>query len=83
MFIWASRTLEVTAVSFDREEAMFKVVVNHEQQYSIWPADEQLPASWREVGMAGSERECLAYIDCAYRDMRSLSLQKFMDNQGG
>ena len=57
----------------------YKVVVNHEEQYSIWPADRENPLGWREVGFNGSKAECLAYIKEVWTDMRPLSLRKRMD----
>jgi MbtH protein len=57
----------------------YKVVVNHEEQYSIWFADRELPAGWREVGKTGSKTECLAYIEEVWTDMRPLSLRKKME----
>jgi MbtH protein len=70
-------------MSFDREDAIFKVVVNHEEQYSIWPDYKQTPNGWREVGKVGNKQECLAYIESVWTDMRPLSLRKFMDGQSG
>jgi MbtH protein len=57
----------------------YKVVLNHEEQYSIWPADRQPPAGWHEVGKVGPKEECLAYIEEVWTDMRPLSLKKEMD----
>ena len=63
----------------DDQEAMFSVVVNHEDQHSVWAADRELPAGWRAVGKTGKKAECLAYIDEVWSDMRPLSLRKKMD----
>jgi MbtH protein len=64
----------------DQEEnTIYKVVVNHEEQYSIWPADRELPLGWREVGKSGTKEECLAYIKEVWTDMRPLSLRKKME----
>jgi MbtH protein len=57
----------------------YKVVVNHEEQYSIWPADRENPAGWRDAGKAGSKAECLGYIKEVWTDMRPLSLRKKME----
>ena len=57
----------------------YKVVVNHEEQYSIWFADRELPAGWREAGKTGSKTECLEYINEVWTDMRPLSLRKKLD----
>jgi MbtH protein len=54
------------------------VVVNDEEQYSIWPADRELPAGWRPGGCTGTEDECLAYIEEIWTDMRPLSLRRWM-----
>ncbi len=54
------------------------VVVNDEEQYSIWPAERELPAGWRADGFTGSEEECLAYIDETWTDMRPASLRNWM-----
>jgi MbtH protein len=64
---------------FDSDDATFRVVMNHEEQYSIWAADRELPAGWREAGKTGTKRECLDYIDCTWTDMRPLSLRLRMD----
>jgi MbtH protein len=61
------------------KEEVFNVVVNHEEQYSIWPADRESPAGWREAGTSGTKDECLAYISDVWTDMRPLSLRKAMD----
>ena len=57
----------------------YKVVVNHEDQYSIWFAEREPPAGWRTAGKTGSKQECLAYIKDVWTDMRPLSLRKKMD----
>ena len=60
---------------------IYKVVVNHEEQYSIWPADREIPAGWREAGKTGTKDECLAHIQEVWTDMRPLSLRKKMEQQ--
>jgi MbtH protein len=60
------------------ENALYQVVVNHEEQYSIWPADREPPAGWRPVGKSGPKAECLEYIKEVWTDMRPLSLRKKM-----
>lgn len=58
------------------------VVINSEEQYSIWPADREPPAGWTPVGFTGPEDECLAYIDEHWTDMRPLSLRNWIrDNE--
>ena len=57
----------------------FTVVLNHEEQYSIWPEGRELPGGWRLAGKTGTEQECLDYIDEVWTDMRPLSLRKHQD----
>lgn len=64
------------------DEKQFQVVANHEDQYSIWPAERALPLGWRAVGTSGNQTECLAYIREVWADMRPLSLRKQMDGTG-
>ncbi|MHC4618923.1 MAG: MbtH family protein [Planctomycetota bacterium] len=56
----------------------YKVVINHEEQYSIWPVGRENPLGWRSVGKSGTKAECLAYIEEVWTDMRPLSLRKRM-----
>jgi MbtH protein len=57
----------------------YTVVVNHEEQYSIWFADRELPLGWTAVGKTGLKQECLEYIKEVWTDMRPLSLRKKME----
>ena len=67
-------------MSDEREDnTIYKVVVNHEEQYSIWPADRELPLGWSAVGKEGLKVDCLAYIEEVWTDMRPLSLRKKME----
>ncbi|MFF4415054.1 MbtH family protein [Streptosporangium sp. NPDC001559] len=52
------------------------VVVNHEEQYSIWPDGRRLPDGWRLEGFSGPKEECLAHIDRVWTDLRPLSARK-------
>lgn len=64
----------------DKEDnTVYKVVVNHEEQYSIWPADRENPLGWNDAGKSGNKAECLAYIKEVWTDMRPLSLRKKME----
>ena len=56
-----------------------KVVVNHEEQYSIWPADRENALGWNDAGKSGPKAECLAYIQEVWTDRRPLSLRKKME----
>ncbi len=68
-------------MGFDEQEddRTYLVVVNHEEQYSIWVKDRELPPGWRACGKEGPKAECLAYIGEVWTDMRPLSLRKKME----
>jgi MbtH protein len=68
-------------VSRDEREdtTIYKVVVNHEEQYSIWPADRENALGWQDAGKSGTKQECLDYIKEVWTDMRPLSLRKQME----
>ena len=59
---------------------IYKVVVNHEEQYSLWPVDRENPPGWNDAGYHGTKAECLAYIEEVWTDMRPLSLRRTMKN---
>lgn len=69
-------------MSWDDENTIFNVVINVEEQYSIWPEYKGIPAGWRAVGKSGKKEDCLAYIDEVWTDMRPLSLRKTMAASG-
>jgi uncharacterized protein YbdZ (MbtH family) len=58
---------------------IYKVVMNHEEQYSIWPDHKEIPNGWKHAGKTGLKAECLAYIKEVWTDMRPLSLRKKME----
>jgi len=58
---------------------IYDVVLNDEEQYSIWRVGDDLPAGWRAEGFRGPKDECLAHIDVVWTDMRPLSLRRAMD----
>jgi MbtH protein len=60
------------------DTTIYQVVINHEEQYSIWPADREPPLGWQAVGRQGLKAECLAYIKDVWTDMRPLSLRQKM-----
>jgi MbtH protein len=73
-------------IMLDDEDTVYTVVVNDEEQYSIWPAHMAIPAGWADAGRSGVKPECLAYIDEVWTDMRPLSLRRQMAEraeQGG
>jgi len=64
----------------DREDTRtYKVVMNHEEQYSIWPDYKEIPLGWKHTGKTGLKAECLAHIKELWTDMRPLSLRQKME----
>ncbi|MCZ1012580.1 MbtH family NRPS accessory protein [Streptomyces lydicus] len=53
----------------------FRVVVNHEEQYSVWPVDLEIPQGWTDTGVQGTKDDCLAHVEQVWTDMRPLSLR--------
>ena len=64
------------------DTTIYTVVVNHEEQYSIWPAHKELPLGWTAVGKEGPKDECLEYIKEVWTDMRPKSLREKMQQAG-
>ncbi|MFJ3722536.1 MbtH family protein [Streptomyces sp. NPDC090045] len=64
-------------MSADRSERHL-VVVNEEEQYSIWPEGRELPTGWRAVQEPAPKEQCLEYIETHWTDMRPLSLRRAM-----
>jgi len=62
----------------EEDQTAYKVVVNHEEQYSIWPAERANPLGWADAGKSGTKDECLGYIREVWTDMRPLSLRTSM-----
>lgn len=66
----------------DQEDTTtYKVVVNHEEQYSIWPTDRENALGWRDTGHVGTKAECLNYVKEVWTDMRPLSLREQMGRE--
>ncbi len=68
-------------MNIDREDTIFQVVVNDEEQYSIWPAEQDLPPGWRAEGPRAPKQECLDYIDENWTDMRPLSVRRQFETE--
>lgn len=62
-------------------EALYTVVRNDEEQYSIWWVGRDIPAGWAEVGVRAAKSDCLAYIDEVWTDMRPKSLREAMERE--
>jgi MbtH protein len=63
------------------DKTQYNVVVNHEEQYSIWPVGRNIPLGWRTAGKAGNKTECLEHIKEVWTDMRPLSLRRQMEER--
>lgn len=63
----------------DPDAMTYKVVVNHEEQFSIWPVGRAMPRGWWDAGRTGTRAECLAYVEQVWTDMRPLSLRQRME----
>jgi uncharacterized protein YbdZ (MbtH family) len=61
------------------DKTVYRVVVNHEEQYSIWPLDRALPRGWNAEGKEGTKGECLDHIEKVWTDMRPLSVRRQID----
>jgi MbtH protein len=61
------------------DKTIYKVVVNHDEQYSIWPSHREIPLGRKDAGKMGTKEECLEYIKEVWTDMRPLSLRKKME----
>ncbi|MFF3767587.1 MbtH family protein [Streptomyces sp. NPDC001922] len=65
----------------DSDEELYKVVVNHEEQYTIWPVGRENPLGWTDTGHSGPKDDCLEHIGSVWTDMRPLSLRRRMTQQ--
>lgn len=63
-----------SAIAQNKDE--YKVVINHEEQYSIWPINKKSPKGWRDLEIRGNKDKCQDYIEEVWTDMRPLSIQK-------
>ncbi|MCX5395497.1 MbtH family NRPS accessory protein [Streptomyces sp. NBC_00102] len=63
------------------DHTLYKVVVNHEEQFSVWPLGKENAPGWSDVGISGPKAECLAHIGQVWTDMRPLSLRRRMAEQ--
>jgi MbtH protein len=82
MAVQRGACIEVTMASEDEDTTTYDVVVNDEEQYSIWPQDRELPAGWRRDGTSGSKAVCLDHIERVWTDMRPLSVRQRADDAG-
>lgn len=64
------------------DTTIYNVVINHEEQYSIWPVWKEIPLGWKAEGFSGTKQQCLDHIKDVWTDMRPLSLRKKMEEMG-
>jgi MbtH protein len=67
------------AEELEYSELEYSVVVNDEEQYSIWLTDADVPAGWHAVGVTGTKNKCLDYIEEVWTDMRPLSVRRWVE----
>jgi MbtH protein len=67
----------------DDPDIIYKVVVNHEGQYSIWPDERENAIGWKDAGKSGTKAECLAHVKEVWTDMRPVTLRKDMQDRRG
>ena len=72
----------MTSPELDGDNPVYKVVLNDEEQYSIWPAHRENALGWRDEGTQGSREECLSHIDQVWKDMRPLSVRALREPSG-
>ena len=62
----------------DDERIEYQVLVNHEEQYSLWPGFKEIPKGWEQVGPVGTKDECLAWVEEVWTDITPLSVRRQM-----
>lgn len=70
------------SIVISEDSLVYKVVLNQEEQYAIWPIDRENPQGWRDAGKSGTKQECLNHIEAIWIDMRPLSLRGKMAEMG-
>ena len=71
--------MRTTSFDFESADARFKVLINHEEQYSLWPADLAVPGGWSETGVCAPKAECDTYLEETWTDLRPRSLRVALD----
>ena len=75
VFLFIGTSSLVTAQNIKGDDQIYMVVINHEEQYSIWPAKRPLAREWKKTGIIGNREKCQNYIEEVWTDMRPLSIQ--------
>ncbi len=66
-------------MAWKHPNTVFSVVVNHEEQYSIWPSQLRMPAGWKATGKEGKKAECIRHIEEVWTDMRPLIFKELLN----
>ncbi|MER7579556.1 MbtH family protein [Kitasatospora sp. NPDC097691] len=66
---------------FDDQDGTFLVLINHENQHSLWPQFADVPAGWTVAHGPDTHAACLEHVEGAWTDMRPKSLADAMDTQ--
>lgn len=77
----SQRDVEAKMSDYDDDDTEYKVVQNHEEQFSLWPSYKEPPSGWKEVGKSGSKQECLDYIQKVWTDTRSASIREALSHR--
>lgn len=79
LFAGAGQAMAQSNRDAQEDKTIYRVVINDEEQYAIWPTYKEIPRGWHDTGKKGTKDECLAYMTEVWTDMRPLSLRKKMD----
>lgn len=63
----------------DDDKQQYQVLVNHEEQYSLWPTFKEIPIGWKQVGPIGKKQDCVDYVEKVWTDMRPLSVRRQLE----
>jgi len=70
-------------MSTDDDDRLYIVLINEEEQYSLWPSHKHIPAGWKSVGVSGSSAECMSYVDRVWTDITPLTVRKRLVEAAG
>ncbi len=76
MIVDLTRGKEIMMDNRSDSEELFKVLINDEEQYSLWPMEKDIPQGWKQIGPSGTKEECLGYVKVSWTDMRPKSLRQ-------
>ncbi|MET3132372.1 MbtH protein [Oxalobacteraceae bacterium GrIS 1.11] len=68
---------------FSPQGAMFRVLIDQEEQYAIWPERKAIPDGWTDIGVTGCKQDCLDHVELAWMDLCPLSCPHFIEQRSG